>query len=172
MNFTDPAFLVANTTTSAQAFASDFFIVLVLLLVAFFFCFRAGRRGIIALTFSLYAATTLYYFFPYKDIVLGWGSAPLLAIALTIGLFFVFVFFSYTILRRVIVTDFLGRGRMMFFLIISFLLVSMLLALAYHITPIREYYAFTPAMDALFAPGEYFFIWLGAPLLGLILLAR
>lgn len=172
MNFTDPAVLVANTTTSAQAFASDFFIVLVLLFVAFFFCFRAGRRGIIALTFALYVATALYHFFPYKEIVLGWGSAPLLAVALTAALFFGLVTIPYTILRRVIVTDFLGRGRMGFFFIISFLLVSMVLAIAYHVTPIRDFYAFTPAMDVLFAPEEYFFIWLGAPLLGLILLAR
>jgi hypothetical protein len=78
----------------------------------------------------------------------------------------------YIVLRRVVVTDFLGRSGVLFLLIVSFLLTAMLLASAYHILPVRDFYAFTPALDALFAPKELFFWWFISPLVALFAMAK
>lgn len=162
-----------TTTATASDFVSDFLIIIILVALMLFFMFRSGRRGVVSLTVAVYVGITLYQFFPYREQVLqATLGAPLAALAL-IGVMLVsFIAIPYIVLSRVVVTDFLGRTGIIFLLIISFLLTAMLLASAYHILPIREYYAFTPAIDMFFAPKELFFWWFISPLVALFMFAK
>lgn len=172
MNFQNAEVLAQTTTTSAAAFASDFLVVLILFAVVLAFAFRSGRRGIIALTFSTYIGITLYNIFPYKEMILGWTTQPLTSLILLVAMVLIFIAVPYLILKRIIVTEFLGRGKLFFSAVLSFLITTTLLASAYHLLPVREYYVFTPALDRLFMPEEFLFWWLIAPIVALWLLVR
>ena len=77
----------------------------------------------------------------------------------------------FIILRRVVVSDFLYVG-IFGLAALSFFAAAFLIALAYHVFPVADVYNFTPAIDLLFAPKEYFFWWFIAPAVGLFFLAR
>ena len=161
--------LATNTAITVWNGASDFLIILVLLVAFFLFAWYIGRGPFIALVLAFYCAYALYAIFPYTSYL---PTAPAMTALLSntgvyVGLTLVF----YIILRRVVVSDFLYIG--VFGLIaLSFLAAAFLLALAYHIFPVASVYDFTPAIDLLFAPKEYFFWWFAAPAIGLFFLAR
>jgi len=165
--------LIQSTTANAGTFINDFLLVIILIGLMLFFMFRSGRRGVVSLTVAVYVGVTLYTLFPFKDAVLGaTAGAPLASLSLMLVMLVGFTVVPYVILSRVVVTDFLGRSGVIFLLMISFLLTAMLLASAYHILPIREFYAFTPMLDALFAPKEFFFWWFISPLFALFMFAK
>lgn len=165
--------LIQNTTANAGTFINDFLLVIILVGLMLFFMFRSGRRGVVSLTMAIYIGVTLYNLFPFKDVVLtAIAGLPIAGLALTGVMLISFTAIPYIVLRRVVVTDFLGRLGILFLLIMSFLLTAMLLASAYHILPVRDFYAFTPVVDALFAPKEFFFWWFISPLLALFLMAK
>ena len=173
IDFASATELIQSTTANAGTFVNDFLIVIILIGLMLFFMFRSGRRGVVSLTMSVYVGVTLYTLFPFKDVVLAaTAGAPLASLALTAVMLISFTTVPYIVLRRVVVTDFLGRSGVLFLLIVSFLLTAMLLASAYHILPVRDFYAFTPALDALFAPKELFFWWFISPLVALFAMAK
>ena len=161
--------LATHTVLNAWSVAGDFFIIVVLFGALFLFAWYAGRGPFVALLLALYAAYAVYLIFPYANLL---PTAPALtALLARVGLFLVFVLVVYMILRRVVVSDFLYVG--LFGLItLAFLGGTFLLALAYQAFPVSSVYHFTPAVDAIFAPKQYFFWWFIAPLVGLFFLAR
>ncbi|XKT75008.1 MAG: hypothetical protein ACJKSS_02475 [Patescibacteria group bacterium UBA2103] len=173
LDFTAANEIFQNTTASAGTFISDFLIIIILVGLMAFFMFRSGRRGVVSLTMAMYVGVCLYTLFPFKDVVLQAGQGqPLVTLSLMLLMFGSFTIPPYIVLNRVVVTDFLGRSGIIFLLIISFLLTALLLSAAYHLVPIREFYAFTPALDALFGPKEFFFWWFISPLAALFALAK
>lgn len=161
--------LATNTAATIWNFGSDFLIVLVL--VAFFFAFAwyVGRGPFVAIILSYYGAYAIYIAFPYEQYL---PQAPALTALLAhAGLYAALGFVFYIILRRVVVSDFLYVG-MIGLIILAFLASTFLIALTYHVFPITSIYEFTPAIDVLFAPKEFFFWWFIAPAVGLFFLAR
>ncbi|MBL1434426.1 hypothetical protein COB87_002585 [Candidatus Wolfebacteria bacterium] len=165
--------LFQATTANAGNFVNDFLLIIILVGLMLFFMFRSGRRGVVALTMAVYIGISLYELFPFKEMVLeAAADSPMANLALMAIMLIALTTFPYIVLKRVVVTDFLGRLGIVFLLIVSFLLTATLLASAYHILPIREFYAFTPALDALFAPKEFFFWWFISPLVALFEMAK
>lgn len=161
--------LATHTALSAWTWASDFFIVLVLVGVLFLFAWYVGKGQFVSLLLSFYAAEALYALFPYNSLL---PSAPALtALVAHLALFLAFALVTFIVLRRVVVSDFLYIGPIGLG-ILAFLGAGFLLALAYHVFPVREVYTFTPAVNALFAPKQWFFWWFVAPLAGLFFIAR
>ena len=161
--------LATHTALTAWNFGSDFLIVIVLFAVLFLFARYVGRGPFIAALLSFYGAYALYTVFPYMSYLPK--SPPLTALLAHVGLYAALALAFFIILRRVIASDFLYIGLFGLFGL-SFLGAGFLLALAYHVFPITDLYHFTPAVDALFAPKAYFFLWFAAPAVGLFFLAR
>ena len=161
--------LATHTALTVWNGASDFLIVLILLSVFFLFAWYVGRGPFVAVLLAFYAAYALYAMFPYMSYL---PTAPALTALLAhVGLYAGLTLAFYIVLRRVVVSDFLYIG--IFGLIaLSFLGAGFLLALAYHVFPVASVYTFTPAIDVLFAPQQYFFWWFVAPAIGLFFLAR
>ena len=148
---------------------SDFLIILVLVLVFVVFSRYVGRGPFVGVIIALYCAYALYAIFPFKDYL---PSAPAItAVAAHAGVFLGLAFAFYLILRRIVVSDFLDLGSFSL-IMLSFLGAALLLVLAYQVFDITSVYRFTPAIDMLFAPKEYFFWWFLAPAVGLFFLAR
>jgi hypothetical protein len=167
---------LAQVTTYAAPIAlgawssvSDFVIVIVMVLVFTLFSRYAGRGPFVGIMLSFYTAYALYVAFPYTALL---PTAPAItALATHVGLYLGLVLIFYIVLRRVVVSDFLYIGSIGL-IMLSFLAAGFLLALAYHVFAVTEVYHFTPAMDMLFAPKEFFFWWFVAPAIGLFFLAR
>lgn len=161
--------LATNTALSVWNGASDFFIVLILLAAFFLFAYYVGRGPFVALLLAFYSAYALYLTFPYVSYL---PTAPATtALFSNVALYLALSFVFYIVLRRVVVSDFLYVG-LFGLAALSFLGAAFLLALAYHVFPVSSVYTFTPAIDALFAPEQYFFWWFISPAVGLLFLAR
>jgi hypothetical protein len=161
--------LATHTALSVWNFASDFLIIIILFGILFLLAWYIGRATLLSVLVAFYAAYAVYILFPYDSYL---PTAPALtALVVHIALYAMLTLVFYIILRRVVVSDFLYVG-IFGTIILAFLGASFLLALAYHVFPVADVYHFTPAVDALFAPKEYFFWWFLAPAVGLFFLAR
>ncbi|HQU07807.1 MAG: hypothetical protein B7X04_00995 [Parcubacteria group bacterium 21-54-25] len=161
--------LATHTGVGVYSFAVDFLAVLILFAAFFFFARYVGRGQFVALLVSLYTGYALYVAFPFMHLL---PSAPPVTVLIAdLALYGAFVGATYVILRRVVVSDFLSVGTIGL-AILSLLAAAFLIALAYHVFPVRSVYAFTPAIDLLFAAKAYFFWWFVAPLLGLFFFGR
>lgn len=161
--------LATNTAANIWNFGSDFLIILVLVAFFFGFAWYVGRGPFVGIILSYYGAYAIYVAFPYEHYL---PQAPALTALLAhVGLYVALGFAFYIILRRVVVSDFLYVG-IIGLIILAFLASAFLIALTYHVFPITSIYEFTPAIDALFAPKEFFFWWFVAPAVGLFFLAR
>ncbi len=157
---------VAMTAWGAM---SDFLIIIVMILVFVLFARYVGRGPFVGLLLAFYAAYAVYAAFPYTSYL---PSAPATtALFVHVGLYLALVFIFYVILRRVVVSDFLYVGSIGL-IFLSFLGAAFLIALAYHVFPVSTIYHFTPPIDALFSPDQYFFGWFAAPAVGLFFLAH
>ena len=161
--------LATQTAFSAWHSASDFLIILIPIAVLFIFAWYVGRGPFVAILLAIYNAYALYITFPFMSLLPS--APPVTALLAHAGLYLALAFAFYIILRRVVVSDFLYVGNIGL-IILSFLATAFLLALAYHTFGITTVYHFTPAIDALFAPDQYFFWWFIAPAVGLFFLAR
>lgn len=161
--------LATNTALSMQGVVSDFLIIIVLLSAFFLFAWYVGRGQLVAILLAFYTAYALYSTFPFQGFL---PTAPALTALLSqLALYGGLTFLFYVVLRRVVVSDFLYVG-VFGLAALSFLAAAFLIALAYHVFPVADVYTFTPALDALFAPKDYFWWWFAAPAIGLFFLAR
>lgn len=161
--------LASQYSLTAWNSVSDFLIIIILVLLFVGFARGVGRGPFVAVLLSFYCAYALYAMFPYMSYL---PTAPALTALLSkLGLYFALMLVFYIILRRVVVSDFLYIG-IFGFIVLSFVGAGFLVALMYHVFPLDTVYHFSPAIDALFAPKEYFFLWFVAPALGLFFLAH
>jgi hypothetical protein len=148
---------------------SDFVIILIIVLVFVMFSRYVGRGPFVGVMVSFYTASALYAAFPYMSYL---PTAPAVtSVGTHVGLYLGIVLMFYIVLRRIVVSDFLYIGSIGL-IVLSLLAAGFLIALAYHIFAIPTVYHFTPAMDMLFAPKQYFFWWFAAPAIGLFFLAH
>jgi len=168
-NITQVKNLAVDTALSAWNSASDFLIIIVLVAALFLFAWYVGRGPLVAVLLAFYCAYALYVIFPYASYL---PTAPAMtALLAQVGVYLSLSFLFYIILRRVVVSDFLYIG-IFGLLALSFFGSAFLIAMAYQVFPVNTVYHFTPAIDLLFAPKEYFFWWFAAPAIGLFFLAR
>lgn len=161
--------LASSTVHSAWGTASDFLIILVLVGFFFIFAWYVGRGPLVAILLSYYGAYAIYSAFPYERLL---PQAPAITAFLTHAALFAGIGFAfYIILRRVVVSDFLYVGNIGL-IILSFFAASFIIAILYHLIPIAPLYHFTPAMNAIFGPNQFFFWWFISPALALFFFAR
>ncbi len=161
--------LATNTALTVWNSASDFLIILILVTVFFLYAWYVGRGQLVSVLLAFYCAYALYVMFPFVSYL---PTAPALtALLAQSGVYLGLSFFFFIILRRVVVSDFLYVG-IFGLAALSFFGAAFLLALAYQVFPVASVYQFTPVIDLLFAPKEYFFWWFSAPAIGLFFLAR
>ncbi len=161
--------LATNTALTVWSAASDFLIILILVTFFFLYAWYVGRGQLVSVLLAFYCAYALYVMFPYMSYL---PTAPALtALLAQAGVYLGLSFLFFIILRRVVVSDFLYIG-ILGLIALSFLAAAFLIALAYQVFPVASVYQFTPAIDLLFAPKEYFFWWFIAPAVGLFFLAR
>ncbi|MBI4088789.1 hypothetical protein HY415_01710 [Candidatus Kaiserbacteria bacterium] len=161
--------LATNTALTVWNSASDFLIIIVLVAIFFLFAWYVGRGPLVAVLLAFYCAYALYIIFPYASYL---PTAPATtALLAQVGVYLGLSFLFYIVLRRVVVSDFLYIGVFGLFAL-SFFGAAFLIAMAYHVFPVGDVYRFTPAIDLLFAPKQYFFWWFAAPAIGLFFLAR
>lgn len=168
-SITEVSTLATNTAMTAWNYASDVLIVIILLAVLFAFAYYVGRGAFVASLFAFYGAYAVYAIFPYMSYLPS--SPATTALLAHMGLYVALVAAFYIILRRVIVSDFLYIG-IFGLIVLSLLGAGFLLALGYHVFNITAVYNFSPTVDMLFAPKEYFFWWFVAPVIGLFFIAR
>lgn len=154
--------------TPVWSFVSGFLILLILMGVLLLFSRYMGYGPFISLICAFYIGYAFYAAFPYRSLLPS--SPPQAALTATACVYFAFVLLAYLILRRVAASDFIHIGAFGL-LLLSFLTAAFLIVLAYDAFPVRAVYAFTPALDHLFAAKKYFFWWFTGPLIGLFYLA-
>lgn len=161
--------LTSHASFSALNLGTDFIILLGLVAFFFGFAWYVGRGPFVAIMLSYYGAYAIYFAFPYEQYL---PQAPALTALLAhVALYTALGFAFYVVLRRVVVSDFLYVGNIGL-IVLSLLASTFLIALAYHVFPVASLYHFSPAMDVLFAPKQFFFWWFIAPAVGLFFLGK
>lgn len=156
---------------SLWLWVGNFLVLVVLSLAMIGFSYKAGRGGIISLLIAFYAGYALYVVFPFTESILEAGGTPEVKAVLSIILYGIATFVPFHFIQRLTTG---GFGVLAFVprFALSFLAAAFLLALAYHVFLISNIYAFPDPINSLFAPGEYFFWWFIAPLVGLLFFVR
>ncbi len=159
----------SHAIAQIMSFTGDFFIALIMFAGVFALAYYQGRGRFIALILSLYVGYAFYIVFPFKSLIPT--SSAIVTLVADIILFAIFVFVSYSILNRIVMSDsFLVSTFGM--IILSLCITGFLLAMAYHVFPVRNVYVFTHATDTLFVAKTYFFWWFIAPAVALFFLVR
>jgi hypothetical protein len=163
--------LAMSGVSGVWSFILNFLAFLVIGVALFVFGFKAGKGNLISFTLSLYVGFALYTIFPYFSLLVNTSTTKSTLLVLKIILYAVLSFVSYLILRRFSGKDFFGRGHLAT-VVISFLVSGFIIAVLYHTFGAKSVYPFTPSIDQLFAPSQYFFWWFIAPLVAIFFFGR
>ncbi len=130
-----------------------------------------GRRAITSLILGLYFALLISLKFPYYENIYG-AIGFFNDTTLSIIIFAVFAVFSAMLMDRLLFyrideTAFEGFGKKAALAILGTVLI---LAYSYHVLPVTGIIDPGTPASMLFAPEEYFFWWLVAPLVVLFLM--
>jgi hypothetical protein len=155
---------------NSWAIGSNFLILAVLTVVFILISYRS-RGGIISLLVAFYIGYAIYLVFPYTKDIVGAGGDPMMKAIISISIFAIACIVPFLFIERLVSG---GIGVLSVFprFGLSFLAATFLMALAYHVFAVNNIYTFPEPMNTLFAPGEYFFWWFAAPLIGLLLLVH
>lgn len=150
----------------------DFIKEIAYLLIVFgvfiFLAMAKGKQSLINIIMGLYLALLLSLEFPYYDAISGGAGTESIAKLILFG---VFVFISTWLFNRLMPREFdegafEGFGMKFLFAGAATILV---MAFSYNVLPVTEFLTPGSPIQAIFAPSEYFFWWLIAPL-GLLFL--
>lgn len=158
-----------NTALSVWAATGNFIVLIGLAGSLFLFAWYVGRAQLAAVLLAFYAAFAIYIVFPFASLLPT--APPLTAFLAHAALYGALTVVFYFILRRMVVSDFLGVG-IFGLAALSILGAAFLIALAYHLFPLGTLYQFSPLIANLFEPDKYFFWWFISPAVGLFFLAR
>ena len=154
-----------DVTHTLLSFGTDFFAFIVLAALIALFAVTFGSDRLMPLTAGIYAGIPLYTAFPYREML---GDNPYVVIGLY--LFFVIIgLVAFSGLASFLSSTGLGFVRTV---ALSIVIAGFLLAVAIHILPAQEVYAFSEPTKALFASPVAYFWWLVAPLAGVFFLGR
>lgn len=152
------------------SFSLDVLIITGTFLVLVFFAFQFGKDKIISIIISLYITLLIYLNFPYTDLVILEGKE----LISNIGIFLVFLFLIYMIVKRMILADFPGDLMHKWFevIVLGAVATTLMLAFVYHVLPVFAVHDFSPDVDRFFATSELFFWWLVAPFIAMFFVVR
>lgn len=162
-----------NSTMSAEHLVDFLYELMYLLIVLGVFLgisIMKGKQMVINLILSLYLGLLLSLQFPYFDQIFTDSSPQTISIA-KIATFVVFTLLSYLLFSRLMPRAYDEKAFEGFKLKFLFALGGTILVMAYsyNALPITEFITPGSPIQALFAPPEYFFWWMLAPL-GLLFL--
>jgi hypothetical protein len=130
-----------------------------------------GQRALLSLVFGLYIALLISVEFPYYDkltTALSFMSEP----AIRMTMFAIFTAFGSILFERLLSrlldeTAIEGIGKKV---ILSALATALIMSYSYHVLPITTLIDPGAKISSIFAPQDYFFWWLLAPLVGIMLI--
>lgn len=129
-----------------------------------------GRQATINLIVGLYFALLISLEFPYYDLILGGAQGESNAVGNVI-IFGIFTVISTLLMRRLMPsaykeTKFDSFGKK---LLLAAAGTILMMVYSFHVLPVTEFVTPGSPIQSLFAPSEYFFWWLLAPLVFLYL---
>jgi hydrogenase-4 membrane subunit HyfE len=125
-----------------------------------------GRQAVINLIFSLYFALLISLVFPYYDSILGSLSASSEAGG-KLTLFAVFTILAGILLKRIMPDEFRENKFESFGkkALLALTATALVMLFSFQVLPVTEFLTPGTPIQSLFAPPQYFFWWLLAPLL-------
>lgn len=163
-----------NISSLLESFTLDGIAIVALVAVLFFYTVRYGKEQAISLVLALYIALLAFIYFPYKERFLFFTENEtqlLLSSALLFGVFTILGYLAVAPLLRNRYAAY-GNGKWVEALLLSVATVALLVAFSYHVLPITSLYTFGEPITNLFAPSQFFFWWLTAPAVVLMLIGR
>ncbi len=127
-----------------------------------------GRQHVINLIVGLYFALLISLEFPYYSTFLGGGENDAL---MKVGIFILFTIVSTILMTRLMPREYQEKkfesfGKKLMLAISGTIL---LMVFSFHVLPVTDFVTPGTPIQAIFAPSEYFFWWLLAPLVFLYL---
>lgn len=134
--------------------------------VFFVLAIMRGRQAVINTIFSLYLALLVSLVFPYYDTLLGSLSTSTSQSAGKLVLFVIFTILAGLLFKRIMPDEFREQkfesfGKKVLLAAAATILVMIF---SFQILPVTEFLTPGTPLQSLFAPPEYFFWWLLAPL--------
>ena len=125
-----------------------------------------GRQAVINLVVGLYFALLISLEFPYYDTLLSHaGDAHSIAIG-KILLFVIFTVLATLLVKRIMPDEFKETKFESFHkkILLSVGGTILIMVFSFHVLPVTEFLTPGTPIQSLFAPNDYFFWWLLAPL--------
>lgn len=159
--------------TLSGAITTDIIIIFVVFISLFVFSIWYGKSNSVSFLISLYIGILTFLSFPYlEESTLLKNSEAQITLS-HIAIFLIGVSIIHSIVRRVIFTEYPSKKPLKYIEagILSGAATLLLLAFAYHTIPLATLYDFGDSIDNLFS-SQYFFWWLVAPIVALLLISR
>ncbi|MFC1731742.1 hypothetical protein ACFL6I_15600 [candidate division KSB1 bacterium] len=159
--------------TLSGAMTTDIIIIFVVFVILFFFSVIYGKSNSTSLLISLYIGILTFLSFPYLEDATLLKSSEVQVTLSHIAVFLIGVFIIYSVVHRVIYTEYSDRKPVKYIQagLLSAASSALLLAFAYHTIPLATLYDFGDSIDNLFS-SQYFFWWLVAPVVVLSITSR
>lgn len=130
-----------------------------------------GKQTLINAIMALYLGLLLSLRFPYYESMIA-GVGPGAESMIRIAVFIFFTIISFWLFSRLMPREFSERTFEGFGLkfMFAFAATALVMSFSYNVLPITEFITPGSPIQTLFAPKEYFFWWLIAPIVVLFLL--
>ncbi|OGG88336.1 hypothetical protein A2592_00790 [Candidatus Kaiserbacteria bacterium RIFOXYD1_FULL_42_15] len=130
-----------------------------------------GRQAIINLITGLYLALLISLEFPYYDILLSQATTAHSQSIVKLILFAIFTLLTTILVTRIMPDEYREKKIESIFKKILLAMAGTILitVFSFHVLPVTEFLTPGTPIQSLFAPAQYFFWWLLAPLLVLYL---
>lgn len=158
-------------TGSIIDFIKEIAYLLIVFGVFLFFALAKGKQSLINIILGLYLGLLFSLKFPYYDDLVGNSNAQTESI-IKISVFAVFTALAIWLFNRLMPREFDERAFEGFGMKVLFASGGTILVMvfSYHALPVTEFITPGSPIHSLFAPSEYFFWWLIAPLVFLFFL--
>jgi uncharacterized membrane protein YraQ (UPF0718 family) len=125
-----------------------------------------GRQHLINLIVGLYFALLISLVFPYYDTLLGGEPGPSNTLG-TLVIFAAFTIISTILIGRLMPEEYREKKFESFFkkLLLALAGTVLVMVFSFHVLPLTELLHPSTPIQSLFAPREFFFWWLIAPLI-------
>ena len=127
-----------------------------------------------SLILALYVALIAFVYFPYKETFLLFTETEMQHLLSNAIVFGVFTIISYLAIAPLLRNRYAPHTKKRWFeaLLLSAATTALLIAFSYHVLPIANLYTFNEQVAELFAPSQFFFWWLTAPIVVLLVVGR
>ncbi len=158
-------------STAIIHFLSESAYLLIVFLVFLALSIFKGRQMLINIICGLYLSLLITIQFPYYDVIFAGLEQPIVIASIKLILFAVVTIFTTLLFKRIMPREYAENKFESFGKKLALALGATILVMIYsfNILPISEILPLGTPIQTLFAPSEYFFWWLIAPLIILVL---